>query len=704
MKKIVILMLLCFSNLVLYAQSITSEEREIIEIQNSREMGNQKLLSYLTHPNEKIRCRALVAIANIEDTTAIRNVMERLSDEKPEVRAMAIFALSYIGVDTVSVPLFNMLLRETDTNVQKSILNTLGFIGSASILDSLTEMNANLIKRELRDELALCYGRYAQRGIRTERSVWQCFSLLEDTSATVQSKALYALWCLAPYEMIDVEIAKHDELLISLAHHPNPYVRMNLAMLLSRAHGMYRAAILDSLELYEFRTTNDWRVLVQVVKARAAQVTDDRDNFSRLANYIHHFQPYVQVTAVQNLAQIPTSVIIASGLADVVAKELTAMALDTTYSEMLRGEALVTLGKLFPYYFDNNDSLWLSIPSVAIQRKRLEAIGQNISQRHLDTLIAHLTDPNIKIAMAAWDYSRNFATFQALQALKYDSARAMTLFGAFCDKAEYTMKRGDIALTTIVADIAASPSTAWIFIQSPYRQRMITLFTNTYASLKNNPEAIEARQYILRALQYIGNESCVPMLQKEAQGDDPRIRGEALQALRFITKKDTSFVIPKTTAKQSVAVDWKLYNKLSSHPKVEFETSKGKFTIELNKQAAPITVLSFVQLVQKKFYNGLTFHRVVPCFVIQGGDPRGDGWGGPGYTLHTEIYPLQFDEGSCGMASAGKDTEGSQFFITQVPVPHLDGRYTQFGKVVSGMDVVNTIMVGDKILSARVIQ
>ena len=95
-------------------------------------------------------------------------------------------------------------------------------------------------------------------------------------------------------------------------------------------------------------------------------------------------------------------------------------------------------------------------------------------------------------------------------------------------------------------------------------------------------------------------------------------------------------------------------------------------------------------------------HRVVSDFVIQGGDPRGDGWGGPGYALRDEINTVRFDRGAVGMPKSGRDTGGCQIFVTHVPTPHLDGNYTVFGKVISGMDVVDRIEVGDAILSARI--
>jgi cyclophilin family peptidyl-prolyl cis-trans isomerase len=112
--------------------------------------------------------------------------------------------------------------------------------------------------------------------------------------------------------------------------------------------------------------------------------------------------------------------------------------------------------------------------------------------------------------------------------------------------------------------------------------------------------------------------------------------------------------------------------------------------------------MSFVRLAVSGFYNGLTFHRVVPNFVVQGGDPRGDGWGGPGYSIRSELGTARYERGTVGMASSGKDTEGCQFFITHSAQPHLDGRYTIFAVVERGMDVVDALQIGDRILSVIV--
>ena len=124
-----------------------------------------------------------------------------------------------------------------------------------------------------------------------------------------------------------------------------------------------------------------------------------------------------------------------------------------------------------------------------------------------------------------------------------------------------------------------------------------------------------------------------------------------------------------------------------------FETTQGNFKVELFEDKAPITTKNFIDLTNNGFYDGVIFHRVIPGFMIQGGDPDGRGTGGPGYTIKDEFHPdLKHNvKGILSMANAGPDTGGSQFFITVAPTPHLDGRHAVFGKVIEGYEVVEKI-------------
>ncbi len=131
-------------------------------------------------------------------------------------------------------------------------------------------------------------------------------------------------------------------------------------------------------------------------------------------------------------------------------------------------------------------------------------------------------------------------------------------------------------------------------------------------------------------------------------------------------------------------------------------TDKGTIEADLNERAAPTTVASFVNLAQRGFYDGLTFHRVERNFVVQGGDPLGTGTGGPGYRFTGEIVLKHTRPGTLSMANSGPGTDGSQFFFTLVPTPHLDGKHSVFGNVTAGMDVVRAIARGDRIVSISI--
>lgn len=190
---------------------------------------------------------------------------------------------------------------------------------------------------------------------------------------------------------------------------------------------------------------------------------------------------------------------------------------------------------------------------------------------------------------------------------------------------------------------------------------------------------------------------------KEAlKSGDHLVRRRAVTILKANGAGDFSSQIGAVHTRNTVADYTRALGRVGKNVRAVVTTSKGSFTIELLPEAAPLTVDNFVQLAQRDYFRNVTIHRVVPNFVIQDGDPRGDGNGGPGYTIRCEINQVPYDRAAVGMALSGKDTGGSQWFVTHSPQPHLDGGYTVFGRVVMGMDVVDKIVRGDVIQSVTI--
>ncbi|MBA2340603.1 MAG: HEAT repeat domain-containing protein [Pyrinomonadaceae bacterium] len=232
---------------------------------------------------------------------------------------------------------------------------------------------------------------------------------------------------------------------------------------------------------------------------------------------------------------------------------------------------------------------------------------------------------------------------------------------------------------------------------------------NTIALLAALPRALgettnDAALAILDALAKQKSEKATSAIKTGLDSNDYLVRRRAASLLKSLGAGEYASRIGTVNTRNTVA-DYQLaLARRGKLVRAVVLTHKGKFTIELLPDDAPLTVDNFIKLARQRFFDATTFHRVVPNFVIQGGDPRGDGNGGPPYQIRCEINRVSYARGAVGMALSGKDTGGSQWFVTHSPQPHLDGGYTVFGRVTEGMDVVDGIVRGDRILSVRIVE
>jgi cyclophilin family peptidyl-prolyl cis-trans isomerase len=229
-----------------------------------------------------------------------------------------------------------------------------------------------------------------------------------------------------------------------------------------------------------------------------------------------------------------------------------------------------------------------------------------------------------------------------------------------------------------------------------------TVLVDAYRFGDRDPTFV-ARAAALEALVQYGAAAATPVLTTALSDKDWAVRVRAAALLKQLTPSADALE-PERPAPSHPAEFYAAPRLIEPpvSPEVYIDTDRGTIKLEMAVLDAPLTVENFVTLARKGFFDGLTFHRVVSDFVVQGGDPRGDGQGGPGFTIRDEPNERPYLRGTVGMALDWADTGGSQFFITRSPQPHLDGKYTVFGRVTGGIEIVDQIQQWDVIRRVRV--
>ncbi|MGB3542056.1 peptidylprolyl isomerase, partial [Rubrivirga sp.] len=258
------------------------------------------------------------------------------------------------------------------------------------------------------------------------------------------------------------------------------------------------------------------------------------------------------------------------------------------------------------------------------------------------------------------------------------------------------VRRGDLATTSIAAPALADSLFRSLGSGDVLRQ--------AYADLAA-PADLEPMSAILSSIGDLRDGTEITFLMDVIlAGEHPALRLAARDALndRLVEGVEVEVTGDEMRA-ATTTIDWAQLAAVGPYPQLVLETDRGEVVIELDTEAAPQTVQRITTAAAGGLYDGVPFHRVVANFVVQGGDyVRRDGYGGPETAIRSEFTRVRYQTGTIGMASSGKDTEGSQYFVTHSPQPHLDGRYTAFGRVLEGQDVIDALLVGDMVRRARV--
>jgi len=655
----------------------------IMRMQDTRTIHDGKLISFLADRDSVVRERAVRAFGSIQDTGVIHLLVEKLFDRSVSVQYAAAFAIGQTAgfmSETNRRRLEHDLIwaRLDRTRAGDRLIEEIGKFGTEQALRDLVSQFSAQQPHQYTLPLIMSIARFAIRGIATDDAVMYLLRFIRPYDAAPW-QVVYALQRVGDHPQIRYEI----EQVVQLYRHPDPFARMHLAALLGKIKDE-RTSLQPLQRLAEFDP--DWRVRVSALRALGQFPLRGRPEIVR--TFRRSFSDENLHVALTAITTFGSTDLLEDESNEELAESLNllrriARNSDGHYHWQLQGEAAIALAKV------TGVAAFAYVKPTTWPQPRLQA--------HLLTAIAHTGAPQASMILreraADSDPLIVRAALEGMQILSRKHRNDTTLIEHTYNACVEALARNDPAVVTTSATILGDT----LF----QRQTSVEPLLNSLSRLRV-PDDVEAIQAIVTTLGKLNDERAVPALIQHLNKHDRSIALASLSSLRSITGRDYSLRLPRWFEPLFTDFDFAYLRLLPETLYVRLETIRGDVMLQVYKNVAPFTVLSFVKLARRGFYRGLVFHRVVPNFVIQGGDPRGDGWGGPGYSIRSEFSDITYGEGSIGLASAGKDTEGSQFFITHSPQPHLDGRYTLFGRVISGMDVVNRIQVGDRIFDVKV--
>lgn len=637
----------------------TETLREILVHEQARNAADGVLTGLTGDRNEAVRARAYRALGRIQDPGLVDALAKGLGDKDAGVRGEAAFALGQLFDSTAVAPLTEALNREKEPAVRVRIVEGLGKSGSSASVAPLAAL-VESPEPELGRAAALALGYLAyHQHVSIGAAGPALRQALINGDAELQWRAAFA-----------VQRGKVTLGLTGLRHalrSEDPRVLIfSLKALGAVGHRPQAEYALP------FLTHKDWRVRVEALRALGALRSDF--NASQASLLLDDPNEHVVLTAIETMGKLAGGG--GTGRLDVF-KETTSWRIRAAVLRaMAEGSGD---GALLDVKLARNDPDW------RIREAAAQALGMVRTPQSLLLIEGLLQDDSPQVRSAVVSALATYPQKHAVELLRgfLGSSDPLVLSTA----AEGAGQRYDLSAVGPLVD-------AYDRLVSPVdTETMVSILNALPPILTATPDDDP-----IGTLDEADRNRAMALLEAARHDADHRVSVAAAEALTTLTGKTVEPATPPSTDPPSqFDLDLAVALEQGKSPLATVVTDRGNFTIRLLGNEAPGTVANFVTLAKRGFYNGLTFHRVVPDFVIQGGDPRGDGWGGPGYTIRCEYNPLLYTRGRVGMALSGKDTGGSQFFITHSPQPHLNGRYTIFGEVTEGMDVVDQIEVGDTI-------
>jgi cyclophilin family peptidyl-prolyl cis-trans isomerase/HEAT repeat protein len=603
----------------------------------------------------------LMKIADLQDRRQADSLQKFLLDKNPTYRAAAALAFGSVQDSVAALQLGNMLLEDPVTEARAAAAFALGqtscVAASNALIPALQEKNPKVLREVLEalGKTIRTYDLYALKNFKPKDSLSQI-------------GLAWAHYQLGLRGLADSLIAKKQAAF--LQEDSPTQAQLAAAQFFSRTQNIN----VNQYSPLLMRASNKGNVFVRMAIVSALRKVDSAKAIEPLIAILKNDVDYrVRVAAARSLASYSSPRANKILLASLNAKNVNvgiAIAEALKPNNSFVGEILAQAKQTGHCRIRTNlYRLALDLqPSAALEREiqQLYHASSNDYERagYLSALASQISSFEF-IKHAVLTPSRpviNTSAAQALVALNQKATKEMyTAFGAAY---RHAILSGDPGVIGIVCSALKEPSFGFKEVIKDFS------FLQQVKSKLQLPKDVEALQPLEETIAYFEGR-----------------------------EKPTS---PKNPFNH--AIDWELVKKTPANQKVKITTDKGDIILQLLVEEAPGSVANFISLANQKYFDGKNFHRVVPNFVIQGGCNRGDGFGSEDYSIRSEFGMRRYTEGSVGMASAGKDTEGTQWFITHSPTPHLDGRYTIFATVLQGMDVVHAMEVGDKIVHVALIQ
>jgi len=673
-KRIFVLLsiLLLLSSNLTFSQ-FTQNDSALVRTTFLREFDKDIIYQYLSSNDSTKIHAALLSISHSEDTTFVDSVIKLDFNNYGDYIS---FALGQLGESKKSE---DYLYDSAYVPFKDNYIEALGLCGDSLTLDFLMQTIDSISDSHYSPVSSITFpiviANFYSRGITNERSleylvnnlkkIPQNLKLLDEYKANSilisiynNERALntaYALYRLGSSKEAIPELIKY--LNNDYYHQTKLYALGNFRKLKYFPD--------DPILLSNLVNSDSWRIRTETANSACYYPFSSKGEIGNYIYLVLDNNPNVSRTAAIALKNIkyPKDQIW-------IKHEIEALLQNQNLTKNTRGELLISYASLFKIA---TDSL-------------VNVVSQQIEPKFIYRLLAdNISNPefNFKYLNERIINSSEIELLDLLPAY-------LTLQNKYLNNKEYAsylftvLKGNKTSSVSIIADGLELPIIKQnkevlqeIILEQIFNHKNDTQFSETIISLANLANRVDNLFY----------ESVIDMLSSSMLNSIKKYALEK-QGLKFEALKDDALFI-------------RLWSSAFKYKFAYVETNKGNFTIELKPEFAPMTCGNFITLAEKGFYNGVIFHRVVPNFVIQTGDTTNTGWGGPGYEIVSEFSPLPFDRAAVGIASIGKDTEGSQWFVMHSNYPHLNGRYTNWANVIEGMEIVDIIDEGDRVISIK---